>query len=71
MNQQQKIGGCLGFGVLFGPAAARAHANSGDESTLAQLFHQLLHAAQEPAAITIFSIGAVLTLLFYHHQRGD
>ena len=71
MNQQHKITPWLGLGALFAPAVGSAHTRPGDESALTQLLHTLLHAVQGPAAITTLSIGVILVLLVYHHQRGD
>jgi hypothetical protein len=71
MKRHQMIGTGLGLAVLLAPMTAIAHVRRGDDSALSQVLHQLLHAAQGPAAMAVFAIGLTLALFLYHRQRGD
>jgi hypothetical protein len=71
MKLQHVIALGLGLAVLFVPEAVSAHTRAGDQSTIAQSFHHLFHAAQQPGVITAFSTALVAVLLLYVWKRGD
>ena len=71
MKLQQVIAFGLGLAVFLVPKAASAHTRAVDESTLGQLFHHLLHAAQQHGASAAVAAGLIVLLLLHLWQRGN